>query len=228
MPNSTLVDLVKVIVNNTGTGTLQLGVAVEGFRGLPALTDGETYSYSIQQGANYEVGTGIYSAGDLTLTRGVIFSSYGNTAIPLRPNAVVTFTALAQDFQVPGPPGLPGPEGDPGPQGVPGPPGAASPVRTITEANRTLQPVDANYFLRFISTTDRSLTIPSDADAGVPWERGTVVAFMQADVGVVTVIAGSGVTIQARAFAVTTAGRYAVGQVKNVDVNTWVVMGDMA
>jgi len=225
VPNSTLVDLVKIIVNNTGTSTLALGVAVEGFRGQAALVDGDTYSYSIQQGANYETGTGVYHASDGTLTRGVVHSSYGNTAIPLRPNAVVTFTALAADFQIPGPPGdpgAPGAPGTPGDAGPPGPPGASAPVKTIT-ANYSVDLTDANYFLSFVSATDLNVTVQSLA-----WEVGTVIAIMQNGAGVVTVVAGGGVTLRLRGGALSTAGPYAVGQIKNIAANVWVVMGDMA
>lgn len=93
-----LVDLVKIYALNTGTGTINLGAAVPAFRGLEALIDGASYNYSIQQGASYEIGTGVYSSVGDTLTRGVLFSSNGNAAIGLGPNAVVTFTALASDF----------------------------------------------------------------------------------------------------------------------------------
>lgn len=97
-----LVDLVKVTVLSTGTGPLTLGAAVPLFRGVEALTDGETYSYSIQQdGAGFEVGKGVYSVSAGTLTRGVRRSSNGNAAISLRQSAVVSFTALSEDFAAP-------------------------------------------------------------------------------------------------------------------------------
>ncbi len=98
MTASTLVDLVKIAINTTGTGTLTLGSALAAFRGVEALSDGMTYSYSIQQFGNYEIGTGVYSATPSTLTRGVQHSSNGGTAIDLSANAVLTVTVLATDY----------------------------------------------------------------------------------------------------------------------------------
>ena len=98
MATSTLVDLVEIQILNTGTGTIQLGAAVAAFRGVEALIDGATYSYSIQQGANYETGTGIYTQATGALSRNVLTSSYGGAPIPLAPGAVVAFTALSRDL----------------------------------------------------------------------------------------------------------------------------------
>lgn len=136
MVASTPVDLVKVYATNTGAGALVLGTALAGFRGVEALIDGATYSYSVQQGSNFELGTGVYSVSGVTLTRGVITSSYGNTAVPLSPNAVVTFTTLAKDLiPIPGTPGAPGEDGEPGPIGNPGPTGPASPQSFVIAAS---------------------------------------------------------------------------------------------
>jgi hypothetical protein len=93
-----LVNLVKINVLSTGANQLLLGGAVPSFRGVEALIDGATYSYSIQQGANYEFGRGVYSLGGQSLTRAVVGSSRSNTPLVLSANAVVTFTALAEDF----------------------------------------------------------------------------------------------------------------------------------
>ena len=76
MPNS-LVDLVKVYATNEGAGPIALGSAVAGFRGTEALTSGNTYGYSIQQGSKYEVGVGVWSAVGGQLSRTVRHSSAG-------------------------------------------------------------------------------------------------------------------------------------------------------
>ena len=120
MVQSTLVDLTKLQILSVGTGILQLGAAVPGFRGQEALTDGAPYSYSIQQGSNYELGQGTYNLAAATLTRGVIVSSAGGGPIALTPNAILTFTVFAVDLRVPGPPGNPGAPGGPGNPGTPG------------------------------------------------------------------------------------------------------------
>ena len=41
---SSLVDLVKINVGNTGSGAITLGSAVEGYRGREVLTNGTVYS----------------------------------------------------------------------------------------------------------------------------------------------------------------------------------------
>lgn len=227
MPNSTLVNLVRVTILNTGTGTLQLGAAIAAFRGIEALTDGKTYSYSIQQGSKYETGQGVYSQSAGTLTRGVIESSAGNAAISLSPNAVCAFPALNIDFQVPGPPGRDGPPGATGGDGPPGPNGVGinMPIHTKT-ASYSLITSDANSYLRFTSATDVVLTVPPNS--ANPIDIGTVVAIEQAGTGKVTVAAGAGVTVNCRGGAVATAGQYAVAQLKKVDTDVWTLLGDVA
>lgn len=98
MSISTLVDLVKIQITSSGTGSFSLGPAVPGFRGVSALQDGATYSYSVQLGSNYEAGTGVYVAASATLSRTPSISSAGNAAVAFGPNAAVAFTALAQDI----------------------------------------------------------------------------------------------------------------------------------
>jgi hypothetical protein len=95
---SSLVDLVKINVSNTGTGAITLGSAVEGYRGREILTNGTDYSYSIQQGAAWEFGRGTYLASGNQLIRSVIDSSNGGTPIALKPGAQVAFTALSVDL----------------------------------------------------------------------------------------------------------------------------------
>jgi len=91
-----LVDLVKINANSTGTGAITLGSAVPGYRGRETLTNGETYSYSIQQEAQWEVGRGTLLDGQLI--RSPFYTSSGNTPIDLQPNAAVAFVALTADL----------------------------------------------------------------------------------------------------------------------------------
>lgn len=96
--SNTFVDLVKIIVTSTGTGSFTLGSAVYGYRGVEALENGKTYGYSIQQDAEYEYGRGTYFSATNTLTRTVLGSSSGGAAIALRQNAQIAFVALAEDM----------------------------------------------------------------------------------------------------------------------------------
>ena len=111
-----VVDLVKIKVLSTGTGAVSLGDAVAGYRGLEALTNGLEYSYSIQQGADFEIGKGTYLATGNLLVRSPTQSSNGGAALELQPNATVAFVLLAADLlQIKqGPAGTPGPAGPAG------------------------------------------------------------------------------------------------------------------
>lgn len=95
---SSLVDLVKINVSNTGSGAITLGSPVEGYRGADVLTNGTAYSYSIQQGSAWEFGRGTYLASSNQLVRAVIDSSDGGTPINLKVGAAVSLTALSEDL----------------------------------------------------------------------------------------------------------------------------------
>ena len=86
----------------TGTGTITLGSAVGSFRSFAAsgVVDGDVVRYVIEDGDNWEIGSGTYAATGTTLTRAVEDSSSGGTAITLSGTAVVFVTAVAADFGV--------------------------------------------------------------------------------------------------------------------------------
>lgn len=226
MTIATPVNLVRVAILSTGSGTLQLGPAVAAFRGIDALVSGNTYSYSIQQGANYEFGRGVYDAGSGTLTRGVIGSSYGNAPINLAPNAVCVFPALAEDLQIPGPPGPQGDPGTPGLQGPDGLPGVGINMAVITRVGtHTATLADANTYQFFTNAADCQLILPAHADVAIP--VGTVIAVEQRGAGKVAARGAVGVTLNSRGNVFSTAGQFAVMQCKKVDFNVWTILGDI-
>ena len=75
-----LKDRVKELTTTTGTGTLTLVSAPTGFRRFSsALSDGDSTYYTIESGANWEVGVGVYSAN--TLTRATVLASSNSNAL---------------------------------------------------------------------------------------------------------------------------------------------------
>lgn len=99
-----LVNRAKMTAATTGTGTITLGSAVDGFQTFAAagVSDSDTVSYVIEDGDDWEAGTGTYTASGMTLSRTVSESSNAGSAISLSGDAVVFVTALAGDIVQPG------------------------------------------------------------------------------------------------------------------------------
>ena len=97
-----LVNRAKMTTATTGTGTITLGSAVDGFQTFTAagVSNGETVRYCIEDGtSNFELGSGVFTASGTTLTRVVSESSNSNNAINLSGDAIVFITAIAADIQ---------------------------------------------------------------------------------------------------------------------------------
>jgi hypothetical protein len=98
-----LVNRAKVTTATTGTGTITLGTAPDSYQTFAeaGVVDGNVIRYSIEDGINFEIGTGTYTATGTTLTRTVTESSNSGSAINLSGSAVVFVTATAADFLPP-------------------------------------------------------------------------------------------------------------------------------
>ena len=94
----TLVNRAKVATATTGTGTLTLGSAESGYQSFAdaGVVDTDIVRYVIEDGTDWEIGTGTYSAG--TLTRTVSESSNADAALNLTGSAVVYVSATAEDI----------------------------------------------------------------------------------------------------------------------------------
>lgn len=96
-------ELVKVATATAGTGTMTLGAAVSAaFMGVTQLVDGKEYVYTIVDGNDKEVGTGVYTASGTTFTRATverskIGGSEGTTKITLSGSATVEFGPSGKD-----------------------------------------------------------------------------------------------------------------------------------
>ena len=90
----------KMSTSTTGTGTITLGSAATGYQTFAnaGITNGQTIRYAIEDGTNFEIGSGTYTSSGTTLTRSVTESSNSDSAISLSGTAVVFVTATVADL----------------------------------------------------------------------------------------------------------------------------------
>jgi len=91
----------KMNTSTTGSGTVTLGTAEAGFQTFAdaGVSDSDVVQYVIEEGSNWEIGTGTYSTSGTSLTRTPSESSGGGSAISLGGGAKVSITAIADDFK---------------------------------------------------------------------------------------------------------------------------------
>ena len=90
----------KMTTSTTGSGTVTLGSASVGYQSFAdaGVSNGDVVQYVIEEGGNFEIGTGTYSATGTSLTRSPTESSNSNNAITLAGAATVSITAVADDL----------------------------------------------------------------------------------------------------------------------------------
>ena len=90
----------KMDTSTTGSGTITLGSAVDGYQSFAdaGVADSDVVQYVIEDGNSWEIGTGTYSATGTSLTRTPSESSNAGAAISLTGAAEVFITAVADDL----------------------------------------------------------------------------------------------------------------------------------
>jgi len=98
-----LVNRAKMTTATTGTGTITLGTAESGYQSFAdaGVVDTDVVRYVIEDGTDWEIGTGTYTATGTTLSRTVSESSNAGSAITLTGSAVVYVSATAEDIPAP-------------------------------------------------------------------------------------------------------------------------------
>lgn len=91
----------KMTTATTGSGTITLGSAVTGFQTFAdaGVANNDVIQYVIEEGSNFEIGTGTYTASGTTLTRTPSESSESDdSAITLSGQAKVSIVAIHADY----------------------------------------------------------------------------------------------------------------------------------
>ena len=96
----TLANRVKVSTSSTGTGTVSLGAAESGFQSFSdgGVLNGDTVHYVIEDGVDFEIGSGVFDSTAGTMTRVVSESSNSGSALSLSGAAKIFLTVLADDL----------------------------------------------------------------------------------------------------------------------------------
>ena len=95
-----LVNRAKMTIASGGAGDITLGTAVDGYQTFEdaGVSDTNVLRYTIEDGDDWEIGTGVYTASGTTLVRTVTESSNSDAALTCSADAIIFVTLAAEDF----------------------------------------------------------------------------------------------------------------------------------
>lgn len=96
---------------------------------------------------------------------------------------------------------------------------------TAQTASYTLVLSDAGKAVEITSASATNVTIPNNSSVAYP--IGTVIEVAQLGAGAVTLVAASGVTLQAANGLLRTRVQYSAASLRKRTTNTWLVVGDL-
>ena len=91
----------RMSTTTAGTGTITLGSAVSGYDSFAnaGVRDNDLVSYCIEDGTDFELGYGTYTASGTTLARTTLVRSSTGSKLNLSGSAQVFITPMEDDFQ---------------------------------------------------------------------------------------------------------------------------------
>jgi hypothetical protein len=85
---------------------------------------------------------------------------------------------------------------------------------------------DADKIITMTNASASTLTVPQNSDAALP--VGTEITVIQLGAGQVTLVAGTGATLNSRGGLVKITAQYGVARLRKVSANGWIASGDLA
>jgi hypothetical protein len=231
-----LANRAKMTVSGTpGTGTITLSAAVPGFQTFTAagILNADLVSYVIEDGNNWECGTGTYTSAGTTLARTTVTaSSNAGSAINASSLAIVYIAALAADLTrgtaagnllaLDGSAKIPAVDAS---QVTGLTPANLTEATSAPTTNYTLVIGDQGTLVRMTVATANTCTVPPNSSVAFPLNKSLDVC--QYGAGQTTITAGAGVTLQSTP-GLKLRAQYSCCSLYKVATDTWLVFGDLS